>query len=147
MLLILPYAPKLKFDKGPFLSLVSDPGRRPSTATTEDISAVRLMIETNKRVAYYQIRTSLGIGRERDPSPQREKENKSVPGAEERLLLPICLLSYSLLTIVCLIKTLACDMQQHAACDPPLTLEFVLPLRILIQLMVFITLIQKMKIN
>ncbi|GBP42961.1 hypothetical protein EVAR_96458_1 [Eumeta japonica] len=36
---------------------------RPSTATTEDIiSAMRLMIETGKRVAYQQIRTSLDIG-------------------------------------------------------------------------------------
>lgn len=36
---------------------------RPSTATTEDnISVVRRMIETDKRVTYQQIRTSLGIG-------------------------------------------------------------------------------------
>ncbi|GBP56894.1 Putative uncharacterized protein FLJ37770 [Eumeta japonica] len=36
---------------------------RPSTAATEDdISAVRLMIEIDKRVSYQQIRTSLGIG-------------------------------------------------------------------------------------
>ncbi|GBP22631.1 hypothetical protein EVAR_13911_1 [Eumeta japonica] len=35
---------------------------RSSLATTEDnISAVRLMIETDKRVSYQQIRTSLGI--------------------------------------------------------------------------------------
>ncbi|GBP11858.1 hypothetical protein EVAR_74498_1 [Eumeta japonica] len=37
--------------------------RRPSTATTEDnISAVRLMIQREKRVIYQHIRTSLGIG-------------------------------------------------------------------------------------
>ncbi|GBP63119.1 hypothetical protein EVAR_98107_1 [Eumeta japonica] len=37
--------------------------RRPSTATTEDdVSAVRFMIETDKRVTYQQIRTSSGIG-------------------------------------------------------------------------------------
>ncbi|XP_052755359.1 protein GVQW3-like [Galleria mellonella] len=36
---------------------------RPSTATTEDnISVVRRMIETDKRVTYQQIRASLGIG-------------------------------------------------------------------------------------
>ncbi|XP_052753346.1 histone-lysine N-methyltransferase SETMAR-like [Galleria mellonella] len=36
---------------------------RPSTATTEDnISVVRHMIETDKRVTYQQIRASLGIG-------------------------------------------------------------------------------------
>lgn len=36
---------------------------RPSTATTEDnISVVRRMIETDPRVTYQQIRTSLGIG-------------------------------------------------------------------------------------
>ncbi|GBP70155.1 hypothetical protein EVAR_52740_1 [Eumeta japonica] len=34
----------------------------PSTATTEDISAVRLMVKTDKRVTYQQIRTSLDIG-------------------------------------------------------------------------------------
>ncbi|GBP47860.1 hypothetical protein EVAR_43552_1 [Eumeta japonica] len=35
---------------------------RPSMGTTEDdISAVRLMIETDKRVTYQHIRTSLGI--------------------------------------------------------------------------------------
>ncbi|GBP41710.1 hypothetical protein EVAR_33701_1 [Eumeta japonica] len=35
---------------------------RPSAATTEDISAVRLMMETDKRVTYQQIQTSVGIG-------------------------------------------------------------------------------------
>ncbi|GBP35807.1 hypothetical protein EVAR_20663_1 [Eumeta japonica] len=36
---------------------------RPSKATTEDdISAVRLRVETDNRVTYQQIRTSLGIG-------------------------------------------------------------------------------------
>ncbi|CAK1603195.1 unnamed protein product [Parnassius mnemosyne] len=36
---------------------------RPSTATTEDnISVVRRMIQTDKRVTYQQIRASLGIG-------------------------------------------------------------------------------------
>ncbi|GBP81731.1 hypothetical protein EVAR_59670_1 [Eumeta japonica] len=35
---------------------------RPSTATTEDISAVRLMIETEGKMTYQMIRTSLGIG-------------------------------------------------------------------------------------
>ncbi|GBP28392.1 hypothetical protein EVAR_102965_1 [Eumeta japonica] len=35
----------------------------PSTATTEDnINAVRLMMDTDKRVTYQQIRTSFGIG-------------------------------------------------------------------------------------
>ncbi|GBP14234.1 hypothetical protein EVAR_7658_1 [Eumeta japonica] len=37
------------------------PEERSSTATTDNITAVRLMIETAKRMTYQQIRTSLGI--------------------------------------------------------------------------------------
>ncbi|GBP57847.1 hypothetical protein EVAR_41516_1 [Eumeta japonica] len=49
--------------------------------------------------------------------------------------LTIASLYRDLITLILslLIQTLACNMRQHAACNPPLTLESVLPLRILIQ--------------